>query len=466
MAERLFRTVFEAAPSAMIVVAGDGRVLLVNSQAERLFGWPRADLVGLPIESLVPERFRATHSALRAAFLAEPQARPMGAGRDLYGLRRDGSEVPIEIGLTPLQRDEGLCVLASIIDITERERAAERLMLAVEAAPSAMLLVGADGRIALANSQVERVFGWSREQVLGRPIEDLVPERFRMLHPEQRRNFFATPSMRPMGAGRDLTGLRRNGTEIPVEIGLNPIQTPDGLFVLASVIDISQRKQSEHALRASLAEKEALLKEVHHRVKNNLQLVSSLLNLQSRKVTDPHLRLVFHEVQDRVRAMSLVHQKLYQSENVSRVGAEDYLRSLVALVSHSYAPTAPNVGTVVEADPIVLTPDVALPLGLVVNELVSNAFKHGFPAARRGTIAVALRRREGHDVTLTVGDDGVGLPADLDVSRSQSLGLRLVGYMLEQLGGTLDVAHGGGSRFEVRFALERAETESTGERGE
>ncbi|MFN7951701.1 MAG: PAS domain S-box protein [bacterium] len=463
MPERLFRTVFEAAPSAMIVVASDGRVLLVNSQAERLFGWSRVELVGRPVEDLIPERCRAEHLRHREGFLAAPQARPMGAGRDLYGLRRDGGEVPIEIGLTPLPREDGVFVLASIIDITERKRAAERLMLAVEAAPSAMLLVAADGRITLMNSQVEQVFGWPRDEILGESIEVLVPERFRVSHPDQRREFFATPSMRPMGAGRDLNGLRRDGTEIPVEIGLNPIHTPDGLFVLASVIDITQRKLSERALRASLAEKEALLKEIHHRVKNNLQLVSSLLNLQARKVNDPQLRAVFREVHDRVRAMSLVHQKLYQSANVSQVGAEDYLRSLVGLVAHGYAPVAPHVSTVIGADDIVLTPDIALPLGLIVNELVSNAFKHAFPAGRPGTIGVDLRRRGERHFVLMVCDDGVGMPAGVDVSQSQSLGLRLVGYMLEQLGGGMDVVVDGGTRIAVRCALDRAEPGRSGE---
>jgi PAS domain S-box-containing protein len=454
MPAELFRTVFEAAPNAMLVVSSGGKVRLVNAQAERLFGWRREDLVGQPIEILIPERFRSVHAEHRHSFFANAETRPMGAGRDLFGLRRDGSEVPIEIGLTPLPRPDGISVLASVIDITERKRAAHRLALVVEAAPNAMIMISADGRIALVNSQVERVFGWPREELLGRPIETLVPERFRPGHPSQRNHFFASPSTRAMGAGRDLFGVRRDGSEVPLEIGLNPIQTADGLFVLAAVIDITQRKQAEDQLRASLAEKETLLKEIHHRVKNNLQLVSSLLKLQSRKLDDPRLLAIFQEAQDRVRAMSLIHQKLYQSANVSQIPAEDYLRSLVSLVAHTYAPLAPNVQTVVSADPVSLNPDVALPLGLIVNELVSNGFKHAFANVPAGHLTISLKSPSPARLILTVADDGIGLPEDFAPEKAASLGLRLVGYMLEQLTASMQVTRAGGTRFEVSFAVE------------
>ncbi|MBK7975478.1 MAG: PAS domain S-box protein [Deltaproteobacteria bacterium] len=450
----LFRTVFEAAPSSMLVVSEEGAITLVNTQTERLFGWRRDELVGQPVEVLIPRRIRAEHVARRTVFFATPEVRPMGAGRDLFAMRRDGSELPVEITLTPLVLREGPAVLASVVDITERKRAAERLALAVEAAPNVMILVSADGRIAMVNSQVERVFGWAREDLLGQPIETLVPARFRDGHPTQRASFFRSPSTRPMGGGRDLFGVRKDGTELPVEIGLNPIQTADGFFVLAAVIDITQRKQAEHQLRASLAEKETLLKEIHHRVKNNLQLVSSLLKLQSRKLDDPRLLAVFQEAQDRVRAMALIHQKLYQSPNVAQIPAGDYLKSLVSLVAHTYAPLAPNVHAEVSADRVWLTPDVALPLGLIVNELVSNGFKHAFANVPAGQLTISLRAPAADRRVLTVADDGIGVPEGFAPDAGSSLGLRLVGYMLEQLGATMSMSREGGTRFDVSFTVE------------
>jgi PAS domain S-box-containing protein len=244
-ADERFRLVVEAAPSAMIMVDDQGLITLVNTQTERLFGYARTELLGNRLDILVPERYRASHPDLRASFFAQPSTRAMGAGRDLYGLRKDGVEVPIEIGLNPVNSDEGAFVLASIIDISERKRSEERFRLVVEASPSAMIMVNQTGSITLVNKRTEELFGYRREQLLGEPIEMLVPERFRMAHPDHRTGFFASPSARAMGAGRDLYGRRNDGSEMPIEIGLNPIHTDEGAFVLASIIDITERKRAE-----------------------------------------------------------------------------------------------------------------------------------------------------------------------------------------------------------------------------
>src|SRR5271168_2503463 len=154
----------------------------------------------------------------------------------------------------------------------------------VEAAPNAVVMIGVSGRIEMVNAQAERVFGYDRDEMLGRPVEMLVPERFRVHHPSLRDSFFADPRSRPMGAGRDLYALRKDGTEFPVEIGLNPIETEDGMMVLSSIVDISDRKQKEERIQMALKEKDILLREIHHRVKNNLQIVHSLLDLQSARL--------------------------------------------------------------------------------------------------------------------------------------------------------------------------------------
>jgi PAS domain S-box-containing protein len=239
----------EAAPCAMLMVDKDGKVTLVNAQAEQLFGYERSELLERPIEMLVPNRYRGAHPAHRKVFSGHPTTRAMGAGRDLYGLRKDGAEVPIEIGLNPIETEAGTFVLASIIDISERKRADERFRLVVEAAPSAMIMIDNQGLISLVNTQTERLFGYTRTELLGQRMEKLVPQRYRVSHPDLRRDFFANPSTRSMGAGRDLYGLRKDGSEMPIEIGLNPIDTAEGAFVLASIIDITERKRAESQLR-------------------------------------------------------------------------------------------------------------------------------------------------------------------------------------------------------------------------
>ena len=243
--ELRLRAAVESSPSGLLMIDADGRIVLVNREIERLFGYPREELLGKPVDLLVPERMRGGHAAFRTGFLASPKTRAMGVGRDLYGRRKDGTEVPVEIGLTPVVTEEGVFVLSSIVDISARRRAEERFRVAVESSPNGMVMVDAEGRIVLVNREIERMFGYAREELLGQTIEMLVPPRFRVRHPDFRRSFYADPRARAMGAGRELFGLRKDGTEMPIEIGLNPIETDEGLLVLSSIVDISARKQAE-----------------------------------------------------------------------------------------------------------------------------------------------------------------------------------------------------------------------------
>ena len=263
-AELRFRLVVEAAPNAMVMVNRAGEIVMVNAQAERVFGYPRAELLGQPVEMLVPEQFRGHHPELREAFFIEPLARPMGAGRDLFGLKKDGSEFPVEIGLNPIETDGETMVLSAIVDITERKRLEERLRLVVEAAPNAMVMVNRAGEIVMVNAQTERVFGYSRIELLGQRVEMLVPPRFGDHHSGLREMFSVDPQTRPMGAGRDLYGLKKDGSEFPVEIGLNPIETDEGTMVLSAIVDITERKTADAALRELQARLQALHAELLH----------------------------------------------------------------------------------------------------------------------------------------------------------------------------------------------------------
>src|SRR5690606_20881420 len=235
--------VLNAVPSPMLMVNAEGLVVFANTQFCALFGYSLDELSGKPIEMLLPQKFRHDHQAQRSRYQENATERAMGSGRELFGLRSDGTEVPLEIGLKPLMLDGSQYVLASVIDISERRREAGRLRLVIEAAPNAMLMVNDDGLITLVNMQFENLFGYNRDEMLDQPIETLIPMRFRHAHVGFRKRFISQPGARPMGAGQELFGLRRDGSEVPIEIGLNPIHTPDGTFVLASVVDISERKR-------------------------------------------------------------------------------------------------------------------------------------------------------------------------------------------------------------------------------
>lgn len=252
LTELTFQLIVESSPNAIVLVNKEGKMAYVNSQTEKLFGYARNELIGSKVEKLIPERYRKNHPGFVDMFFNAPSVRAMGVGRELFALRKDETEFPIEIGLNPVITVDGTLVLASIIDITERKRAEERFRLVVESAPNAMVLVNHTGLIALVNNQAEKLFGYNRNELIGSKLEMLIPARFRIQHPRHRDMFFQKPQTRAMGTGRDLFGLRKDGKEVQIEIGLNPIDTAEGIMVLASIIDITERKMQEKVLKRQI----------------------------------------------------------------------------------------------------------------------------------------------------------------------------------------------------------------------
>lgn len=263
--EERFSAVAETAADA--IISGDcrGSIMYFNPAAERMFGYAASDVLGRPLTLLMPERFREAHHQDMARFFATGEARMIGGTTELVGRKKEGTEFPLELSLASWKIGQDTFFTCIMRDITARKQAEkaladreaqlrqaqaeEKFRRMVEGAPNAIVLVNQAGRIALVNAQAERLFGYAREELVGQSIEILVPARFRGAHPGHRGAFFGDPKTRAMGAGRDLYGLRKDGHEIPIEIGLNPIDSEEGPMVLASIIDITERKRAEAVLR-------------------------------------------------------------------------------------------------------------------------------------------------------------------------------------------------------------------------
>jgi two-component system, sensor histidine kinase PdtaS len=348
-----------------------------------------------------------------------------------------------------------MMVLSAVVDISVRKRLEERFRLVVEATPNALVMVNRAGLIEMVNAQAEHMFGYSRTELLGQPVEMLLPEPLRANHPRLRGSFYADARSRPMGAGRDLNAVRKDGVEFPVEIGLNPIETDEGTMVLAGVVDISDRKREEERLRAALKEKEILLGEIHHRVKNNLQIVHSLLDLQSASISDPAAVEMLRDGQNRIRSMALIHQLLYFSKDFARVDFATFLDNLIPTLVSSYAIESDRFTISINAADGQLPLNAAVPCGLIANELISNAFKHAFPGERRGEITIELNRDGTDHAVLMVSDDGIGIPDDLVLESTSTFGLQLVMLLADQLGGELEIHRSTPTRFLLRFPMQR-----------
>jgi len=481
--EARFRDLLESTPDAIIMVNVTGRIVLVNSQAERVFGYARAELLGQTIEVLLPHRYRGGHLRHRTGFFGQPRTRTMGAGLELYGLRKGGDEFPVEISLSPISTEEGTMAMTAIRDITDRKRADQKFKDLLEAAPDAMVIVNRDGRIVLVNSQAVRLFGWSRDELLDQPIELLVPERYSARHPEHRHRFFSEPRTRSMGAGLDLYGLRKDGSEFPVEISLSPLETEEGLFVSSAIRDVTDRKRIERALRDKNLElenaalvKDRFLASMSHELRTPLNAIIGFTGTLLMQLPGPlnaeqekQLRIVQTGARHLLSLINDLLDVAKLSANKASFNIETLdCSAVVGDVAATLEPEAQRKGLAfaVHAPPgaVPLRTDRRALSQILIN-LVGNAIKF----TQQGGVEVSLEQAEsptqGNAVRVRVRDTGPGIPAQEQsrlfeaFSRVESaerrhhegtgLGLHLSRKLAEALGGSIrfESTEGQGSTF-------------------
>nr|WP_290227479.1 PAS domain S-box protein [Trichocoleus desertorum] len=454
--EQRFRATFEQAAVGIAHVGLKGQWLRVNQKLCDIVGYTRSDLLDLTFQDItVPEDLAADLACVHQVLAGTLQTFSM----EKRYIRKNGSTIWVNLTVSLVREATKPKYFISVIeDISERRQAEAQLQNSLKelsdikfALDQSAIVVTTDrqGIITYINDKFCELSQYTREELLGK-THRLINSGYH--DPTFFQDLWSVISKGKVWKG-EIKNRAKDGSDYWVDTTIVPFLNEQGqpFQYLAIRFDTTNRKQIEERMRTSLQEKEVLLKEVHHRVKNNLQIISSLLNLQCQNLEDNEVLAVFRESQNRIESMALIHEKLYQSEDMARINGSEYIYDLVSNLFYTYEINADAIALKIDVDEVWLGLDTAIPCGLIINELVSNALKHAFPNGRTGEVHIHFGVRDAHHLILAVSDTGVGLPKDLDCQNTDSLGLQLVNALTHQIEGTIKINQGDGLEFEIVF---------------
>ena len=452
--EERYRQLVELSPDG-IYVRIDQECVFANRSLAGMLGVDSPDeLIGRRVKEFYhPECIEKLNARMRKLQEVDEPLPPA----ELTLIRTDGGKVDVET-MAAAQIYQGQRAFQVVLrDITDRKRAEEalrkseeRYRMLVETMGESLIVFDENGMATFVNSRFCKLAGYSSDELIGRSITDIdfranLDQKELLKQWEQRRQ--------GLNGKYEAVFKNRDGRQIDAIVSSQPIFDAEGHFKgsFSVVTDITDRKRDEERIKASLQEKEVLLKEIHHRVKNNLQIISSLLQLQSFHVEGKSAEGVVEDLESRIRAIAAVHEKLYQSDNLMRIDVNDYIQDLAEHLVYSYGQGTPGIELIINIQEITCGIDTAVPLGLIISELVSNSLKHGFSDRRAGSIAISLDYIDNDALELVVSDNGVGMPTDLEAVGSETLGLSLVKSLADQLHAEMRLDRAKGPRYTLRF---------------
>ncbi|HEY9247087.1 MAG TPA: PAS domain S-box protein, partial [Candidatus Methanoperedens sp.] len=449
--EEKFRGIFEQSPVAIEIYDWAGKLVEANRECLLLLGTDDIEEVkgfnifedpNVPVE--VKKRL-LNHEPVKFEYVLDFE--PAGKER-LHGTKKRGKSY-LNINATPIWKEETPSgFLVHIRDITERKEAEmerEQFFKFFQISSDLMVISEPDGRFKKINPACMQMLGYSENELMEKPFIDFV-------HPDDRQRTIdeiALQLERGYSMNFENRYICKDGSFRWLSWRATYIKEEN--LTYATARDITERKQKEEALRASLEEKTVLLNEVHHRVKNNLQIVSSLLNLQAMRIKNKEAHETLLETGNRIHSMSLLHETIYRSGNMALVDFSSYIENICSHIIRSYESIAQNTKLELHLEETNLDLDRAVPCGLIINELVSNSLKHAFPDRRPGKITVELKALPDGNIMLTFADDGIGLPESVDISKTETLGLKLVSILTEQIKGSVEIFRDKGTAFHIKL---------------
>jgi len=430
-------------------------VSYLNEQAIKLWGYEDvSEIIDKNLSELFRQekKFKIIYNQLKA--------KNYWSGR-LIGLKKNNSSFDVEASFKTTEIEgedaEWIATFKNVsLDLCNRrlyKKYKRRFLNFFRSAPDAVFIVSERGIIEMVNPIGEQLFGYKKEELLGKPVEVLIPKTQREQHVKKRHDYKKCPSQRSMGTELELYGLRKDGIKIPLDIMLGPLEEETEKKVLVVARDISRIKESNDMIKSSLKEKETLLKEVHHRVKNNLAVVSSLLQLQSTQTHSQQVSEALEEGINRIQSIAAVHEQLYQEELFSSIELKIYINELCSILTRNYSDGKRKVGIDIDCDDVKLSMEKAVPAALILNEIITNSFKY---ATTGGNCQIWISVKEvSGSIVLRIADNGPGLPEqylDHNSQDSTGLGLTLINVLSDQLQASLKIENTPGATYTLQFS--------------
>jgi PAS domain S-box-containing protein len=450
----LERVVYALNQTAIVAITDtQGKIVFVNEKFCEISKYSRDELIG--------QNHRILNSGYHSHQFFVDMWQTITNGQnwraEIKNRAKDGSFYWVDTTIVPFLNEKGkpYQYMAIRNDITERktlEIAREQLAAIVESSEDAIISKTLEGIIISWNSGAEKIFGYSAEEAIGQPMTMLIP----LEREEEEAKILAKITQGERVEPFDTVRHRKDGQLIDISVTISPVRDKSGKISYASKIarDVTSRKQSELQLRSAYEREVVLIKEIHHRVKNNLQIISGLLYLQARQVENEQGRAIIQSCRNRILSMALLHEKLYRAQELDNIDFIGYIRSLTLNLENSYASPSTTISLDIQAETVKVDLDTAMYCGLIINELVSNALKYAFPEGRAGQIIIEFKQDTVDHYTLIVRDNGIGMTEAINLKHAKSLGLQLVySLVTQQLKGQISLEHDDGVTFKISFKI-------------